>query len=236
MFTTPSSLQQHTQVKHKEAPRIPVGHQEWNRPMERVKFSCIVCPAEFKKETDLDVHVATHVEADFVCNQCDELFESRKQLNEHKKEHEGFKTVNKLCRYFQQGRCFKGSECSFIHEYRNNLKPQQQQKVLSQNDMTMVCRRGPRCEFLARGDCFYSHYGVQGQGGRAGHHQFRGWNQEQQPRSQNQEKFRRQEQEEHFRGRMHKTPCHFQDRCWNPETCGFSHQDFGMKKEFLENY
>jgi uncharacterized C2H2 Zn-finger protein len=237
VFTTLNSLQQHTQIKHEETFKIPVGHQKWNQPQESVNFSCIMCPAEFKMEADLKVHVANHEDADFVCNQCDELFESKKQLNDHKKnEHEGFKTVNKLCRYFQQGRCYKGLECSFIHEYRTNMKPQQQHINLSQKDLSQTCRRGPRCEFLAREDCFYFHPGVGGQEGLDGQDQFRGWNQKQQFRSRNQENFRRQGQDDHFSNRVHKTPCHFQDRCWNPETCGFSHQDFGMKKEFLENY
>ena len=223
VFSTQNSLLQHARTKHKETSSIPVGHQEWARPQQMTNKLCTMCPAEFKMEADLRVHETIHNE-DIPCTQCDAVFETKKQLSYHKRtEHEGFNTVIKLCRYFQQGRCHKGAECSFTHEYKNNMKSQKQQ-------WSQACRRGPRCEFLAMGDCYFFHSEFRGQEQGSGHQEhFRGWKQDQEFKNRNQEQFRRRGQGVQSKAEMHKKSCHFQDRCWNLETCEFSHLGFRMR-------
>ena len=126
----------------------------------------------------------------------------------------------------------KGHMCPFRHESRSNVAPQQ-----VQTNQPQACRRGPRCEFLSRGICFYFHQGYRGQeirGYVVRGQEIRGQeNRGQENRSRDQE-FRGQWQEREARDGEQR-PCHFQERCWNT-VCRFTHQDFTKEQEFLENY
>ena len=149
VFTLHKSLLQHAKIKHEDTARLPVGHQAWNRRQENEKFCCTSCPAEFKLEGDLKDHVSIHDDVFVIaCEECEEIFETRNDLSHHTRlNHEGFKLEKRLCRYFQQGRCFKGIACLFSHEFRRNATPQRQQV-----EQPPACRRGLGCEFLARGN------------------------------------------------------------------------------------
>ena len=245
-FATHNSLMQHAKTKHEDSPRLPVGHQAWNRQQESANFCCEICPAVFILEADLRAHARIHI-MDIPCNQCEEMFETKKDLSHHvRTKHGDFITKRKVCRYFQQGRCFNPS-CKFSHEEMGNTTQQHQQ--MSQ---PKTCRRGPRCEFFARGTCYYFHAGFrrhqQGFGGQE-QEQFRRWDQEPEesrrwdqgqykPRRWGKEQFRSQEEKGQSirEGQQWEIkPCHFQETCWYPDTCRFSHQNFLMEKEFLEN-
>ena len=230
VFNAHNSLLQHAKTQHEDTDRLPVGHQSWTRQHEHSKFLCTECPKEFSKEADLNEHQNTHI-FQIPCNHCEEMFETKQDQSHHirtthKNIQNKFTRVTRMCRYIQQGRCFKGYSCLFSHEYSVNSAPQNVQANWHQ-----ACRRGPRCEFLARGICYYSHLGLRGQENRS--KEFRG--QEQEFRGPEQG-FRDHWQEQHVMERQQKSkPCHFQERCWNAE-CEFSHQDFYKKTEYLENY
>ena len=272
-FASHDSLLQHAQTKHEESSRLPVGQDDRHLQQERVKYACTNCPAEFKKEADLKVHATSHIFT-ILCNQCEEKFECNDDLNHHMRtNHNGFTSEKRMCRYFKQGRCTKGSMCLFSHEDRRNTGSQGGQwNQTGSGTQPQACKRGPRCVFYARGNCFYSHKDFRQQHdfddqdrqiGRGEQEkfgmrdqekdQFRMQNQEQsmfRRRDQEQGLFRRRDQDqEHFRRRDQnneqfrrqyvekvQTPCHFQEKCWYPDTCKYSHEDFGDQQEFLENY
>ena len=224
VFTAHNSLLQHAKSKHEDSSRLPVGHQSWTRHQERTKYQCTKCQKEFSMQADLNQHKKTLHEY-LQCNQCEEVFENQNDLSHHnrtthKNNQNSFTKVQRLCKYFQQGRCLKGLSCLFSHDFRRNVTPQQ-----IQVNHPQACRRGPRCEFLVRGSCFYYHEGLRGQNQEFWGQEFR--SQWQEPTHRQESRIRSQEQ--------NKRPCHFQERCWN-NSCSFEHLDFIKDTEFLENY
>ena len=237
-FETHSALKQHAQSKHEASERLPVGHQRWatqhkaNQGSDVVKYKCTKCPAEFNSEQEFRSHNKVHVFT-IPCNMCNDMFETKEDQNHHNRTvHEGFRKVQKACRYFAQGWCEKQHMCNFSH-----ILPQNQWPQYEQEQQTPLCRRGPGCLFWARGTCYFLH-------------STRGQMQEQHQggRRQDQEQdqgIRRQQQEQHFEGRRlgqeqgqdwrKNKMCLFQERCWNQE-CPFKHKDFCLTTEFLENY
>ena len=218
-FENHASLMQHIKSKH-ELLTLPVGHPDRARQQNCEVFECPHCPAKCKTRTDLNLHMITH-NKDIVCQQCDEMFQTKSDLNHHMRtNHDGFKKVRKMCRYFLQGRCTKGIQCQFDHSQRgtnqrqynqtnhNNQHNQQyNQSQTNQTKFTPQCKRGQMCPFLDQGKCNFFHPGVGVQC----------------PRNVKQ-------------SQNTTILCHFQERCRNQDSCEFTHEDFGMRREFLENY
>ena len=158
---------------------------------------------------------------DYCCNQCGNCFAEQKQLREHKKKDhmgqtfQGFTTVKAQCHFYLQGRCNR-NPCKFSHnqqqqqhinqQHQQHIQPQQQNH---QQQQSPACSRGQKCCFLAWGTCNFFHPGVGVQ----------------QPRKMS---------PQNNMNRPNKK-CHFQENCWNTD-CAFDHEDFSLRKEFLENY
>ena len=223
-FENSASLMQHTKSKHESSVTLPVGHPDRARQQNDAVFECPQCPAQCKTRTDLNLHMITHSRKGIECQECEEMFETKSDLNHHMRtNHNGFQRLRTLCRYFLQGRCTKGNQCKFEHSQRgsnqrqynqsnhNNQHNQQyNQSQYNQTNFTPQCKRGQMCPFLAQGSCNFFHPGIGVQCPRNG------------KQSQN---------------RTHTTIlCHFQERCQNQDSCKFAHEDFGMRREFLENY
>ena len=217
-FQTHVALKQHAQSKHEASARLPVGHQAWAREPGRggkvVKFSCTECQADFQNKTDLSVHVKSH-NSNISCNKCGQIFQTVGDQSHHKRtahrdrNQDGFTKVQSPCRYFLQGWCAKGDMCHFSHFLNRNQDAQ-----WGQGEQVPRCTRGPGCRFWAQGTCFFFHPRIASPGrGSAVGGQDRGG-----------------------QGQLPIMPCKFQEKCWNQETCRFSHEDFGLQQEFLENY
>ena len=238
-FEAHNALKQHAQSKHEATERIPVGHQHWaaqqnaNQRSEKVEYKCTQCPEKFNTEQDLEGHEQTHV-FNIPCNMCTDMFETKQDLSHHNRtNHEGFRKVQKPCRYFAQGWCEKQDMCDFSHSLPQNSWPKYEQE-----SQPLICRRGQRCPFWAQGTCYFFHpvkgyMQEQYQGGRR-----HGQEQSQGGRRQGQEQHlegRRPGQKQHQEDWRKNKMCFFQERCWNQE-CLFKHEDFSKSIEFLENY
>ena len=153
-----------------------------------------------------------------------------------------FKKRIGVCKYYRQGRCTR-QECSFRHPESLAMKPHLQQ-------YTPACTRGPNCVFFANNRCHYFHPGVGVQMPRVTenkHHMRQSQFNQQPARGQQQASIqparprgKGQGQPGPSRGQQEaqiaRKRCHFQDRCWNQDSCPFTHEDFGMKNDFLENF
>ena len=206
VFTTLNALKQHTQSKHEASARVPVGHQVWANKQN-----------------------VRQVQIKISCTNCPAEFRTEHDLKEHTKTHKVFKIACNECdEKFEIKQDLNHHIRTAHREFKTIQKPcrhfkrgwcekgqmcsfshalnNNQWPQMGQEQQAPTCRRGPGCTFWAQGTCFYYHQ-------RAGV---------------------KQEQEQYLRSKQQKK-CHFQERCWNLE-CRFAHVDFGMEKEFLENY
>ena len=104
-FPSTNSLKQHMNAQHKTVP--PVGHPQW--ALERNAAQTL----------------------DYTCNQCNDAFETLKEIREHKitkhkgESFTGFREITKLCHFFKQGRC-DINPCRYSHQQHQHQQQQQQ--------------------------------------------------------------------------------------------------------------
>jgi hypothetical protein len=66
------------------------------------------------------------------------------------------KSVLGVCRYFAQGRCTKGTRCTFSHDQQNTLQPTQSRSVSEQGQKQVayaISPIGSTCRYFASGKC-----------------------------------------------------------------------------------
>ena len=192
---------------------IPVGHPQWAEEKNN-EYNCKECATVFVSKADLNKHIPKCL--DYNCSHCGHRFHTRIELNEHKTRcygeylNEGFQKQIQVCRYFLQNRCLRGMQCKFDHPM-----------LVNTHQKPLMCKRGPGCLYLARGNCNYFHQGVGVQSPRSPVNRVQMDPQQDTNHNRQQQKLQK--------------PCHFQERCWN-SNCIFSHEDFSMDNSFLENY
>ena len=131
-FPTEHSTKQHMQSKHHNNSKssLPVGHPDRYHRKEVVQNKA--------------------------CVKCSKVFATGKETEDHMKEHaranDGFEypRTEKICRYFRNGFCAKGEQCSFRH-IENRIQE---------------CRRGQQCIFLAQNRCRFFHQNLGAQKSR----------------------------------------------------------------------
>ena len=142
-FKTPRILDEHHKSKHMAKPSA--------------EFKCDKCISSFTTQNNLRLHMnIKHVQQrapphmKLSCEYCGLITNGKDQLENHKVHcNAGYTQMgNKICKYFDRGGCFKGESCRFTHLQE------------SQSRSTPHCRNGSRCNFLARGSCFFFHSGV----------------------------------------------------------------------------
>ena len=136
-FYTEHSFKQHMLAKHKEKEHTstsdyrPVGHPDryQNKQENNRWFACTKCTKLCGGGSELEAHMAEHID--------------------NSGRNEGFQRVHKekICRYFKNGYCAKGSQCLFKH-YSHEPKGVE------------ICKRGLHCTFLQQNRCNFYHEGV----------------------------------------------------------------------------
>ena len=129
VFTAEHSIKQHMQVKHNtnNVQGLPVGHpQRYPRGEVAQNFACAKCGKVFGTGSAVEDHMGEH----------DQENRNDKDFYDTRKE--------KDCRYFLNGRCFKGDKCAFKHSKMREHQPR-------------ACNRGPQCTFNAQNRCRFFH-------------------------------------------------------------------------------
>ena len=93
----------------------------------------------FKDENEQKKHEATHTgENQFDCGQCDKIFRSLEEMNQHKRSH--------VCEHFKKGLCKFGSRGMNSHGYCLFKHP----RPCMYNETPAGCKKGDNCDFLHR--------------------------------------------------------------------------------------
>ena len=85
------------------------------------------------------------------CERCGLKVRNQQDFQRHVSECSFQRASNKICRYFVNGGCVKGSQCVFLHPEGKQFRS------------APPCRNGGQCKYLAQGVCSFFHrgYGVQ---------------------------------------------------------------------------
>ena len=209
VFTTHNALKQHAQSKHEASARVPVGHQAWAKEQNALQ-----------EQTNLN------------CTTCPAIFRTEHDLQVHTRTHKNAFTIscnhcdemfevkndlNHHIRTAHRGFTTIQKPCRYFNKgwcekgemcSFSHAMDNNLWPQREQGQQARTCTRGPGCTFLARGTCFYYHPSAGA----------------------------RMEQRQGQKQQMHKKLCHFQERCWHQETCRYTHEDFSLSEEFLENY
>ena len=136
-------------------------HVRESRKETIMQFKCGKCQFVSNNKTVVDNHMQrkhTIIIKDTMieCENCDFKTNRNDTMDSHiNSEHDQeMKVVMPPCRYYEQGRCTKGSKCKFSHEGRSKLKTHMK------NDHVPRCNRGEGCTFKKQGRCYYFHSGV----------------------------------------------------------------------------
>ena len=102
----------------------------------------------FGKKRKLEEHnekVHKKVIKNLVCSRCEEIFDNQYELKGHIRQCTSnikSDSEERICYFFQNGRCRKGDACRFRHSEAVKSRP---------------CRYGVNCRFFDRGVCKFDH-------------------------------------------------------------------------------
>ena len=143
-------------LKFKTLRILDEHHKSKHAIKQTVEYKCDKCNLSFTSQHHLRQHLNTkHVmqtpskEMRLFCEFCGLITNNQEDLINHKATcNAGYQQVgNKVCKYFDNGGCFRGNSCRFSH-------PKEKQQS------TPHCKNGFSCRFLANSCCFFFHRGV----------------------------------------------------------------------------
>ena len=110
---------EHSLNVHGKNPR----KEDYWQDREKTTFKCKACEANFKRKTDLNIHIKVHHndQESFSCEKCPKKFKYEKTLKQHKLEKHGPKERNFECPIC--GKTFTAKRNMRRHQLAHELNP-----------------------------------------------------------------------------------------------------------------
>ena len=209
-FLAAHALKQHTQAIHKDVQTLPLGHPDRSAQQNRTQ------------QTSSKM---------FKCRMCGKTNTSGAMLDKHMKQCAQDKT-KQPCKFFLEGRCTRGSWCTFSHEIEGSQGGSQ-----GGGFRNLECRRGPQCHFLAQSRCQFFHQAQYNQHRQQQNYQRQERRQSSQLTQQQQQNMMQPMQHQQQQMQVKVQPCRRGQGCvfWAAGTCFFFHGGDGVQDMWQDN-